>query len=116
MMCSSFWAWILRGLTCLAAGMVVLAGTGRGFAEEMPVPHLTRYATDLSGTLTTGQLAALESKLSAFDRATSTQVVVLIVKTIGEGSIEEVSLKVAEANGIGRKGKDNGALLFVAMA
>ena len=93
----------------------LLAGIQRGACQDFQAPHLTQYATDLSGTLTPAQIQTLNQKLSAFDRSTSTQVIVLIVPTMGQGSVEEAALQVAEANGIGRKGKDNGALLFVAM-
>ena len=78
------------------------------------VPALTRYATDLTGTLTSGQLADLESLLSSFDRTTSTQVVVLMVPTLSGEDLEGYSLRVVEANRIGKKGKDNGVLLLVA--
>lgn len=92
-----------------------------GAAASMPalpqddaVPVLKRYATDLSGTLSKDELAQLESRLEEFDRSTSTQIVVLMVPSMGEGSLEEVALRVAEKNGIGRKGKSNGVLLFIA--
>jgi uncharacterized protein len=83
-------------------------------AQEVAVPHLSRYATDLTGTFSTSQLEILEKKLREFDTATSTQVAVLMIPTIGSWPLEEYTLKVAEENRIGRKGKDNGALVFVA--
>ena len=103
----------VAGLVCLT---LMLYGLSRVRAQEAAVPHLTRYATDLSGTLTSDQLAALEQKLEAFDKSTSTQVVVLIVPSLGTGSLEETSLRVAETNGIGTKEHSNGVLLFIAMA
>ena len=84
-------------------------------AQEMEIPRLTRYATDLSATLSAEELATLETKLQEFDRSTSTQLVLLIVPSLGGSSVEDASLRVAEANRIGRKGRDNGVLLFVAM-
>ena len=87
---------------------------GGAFSQEVPVPRLTQYVTDLTNTLTPQELSTLESKLSAFDKATSTQIVVLMVPTIGNGAIGDFTLRVAEKNAIGRKGKDNGALLFIA--
>lgn len=100
--------WGLPLLCGLLLGAIPLA------AQEMAIPLLTKYATDLSGTLSGGELSSLESLLSEFDRTTSTQIVVLVVPTMGEGALEEVTLRVVEANKIGRKGRDNGALLFVA--
>lgn len=76
---------------------------------------LTHYATDLSGTLSADQVAQLDQELSSFDKTTSTQIVLLMVSSLNGEDLEEYSLRVAEANRIGRKGKDNGALLLVAL-
>ena len=83
--------------------------------DEAEAPALSRYATDLTGTLSAAQLAELESLLASFDRSTSTQVVVLVVPTLYGDDLEEYTLRVAEKNSIGRKGKDNGVLLFAAL-
>ena len=91
-------------MTCL------LALSGRSVSAK----KLSAYATDQTGTLDGNELSALENKLSAFDRATSTQVVVLMVASIDSGSLEETAYRVAEENGIGRKEKNNGVLLFIA--
>jgi uncharacterized protein len=61
-----------------------------------------------------GEISALNAKLQQYDQETSTQVVVLMVPTTDETPLEEASLKVAELNSIGRKGKNNGVLLFIA--
>jgi len=68
----------------------------------------------LTGTLADGEKQLLTSRLRAFEDSTSTQIVVLMVPTIGDMSLEDYSLKVAELNQIGQKGKSNGALLFIA--
>jgi len=92
--------------------LMLLAGGAS--AEQFIPPKLTQYATDLSGTLRPGEISALNAKLQQFDQETSTQIVVLMVPTTDETPLEEASLKVAELNVIGRKGKDNGVLLFIA--
>ncbi len=108
---------VRRDVLCGVFCMVFLAGTFSALhGQEIQAPHLTKYATDLTGTLTPDQLASLEQKLEAFDRSTSNQIVVLIVPTIGSGSLEETTLRIAEANRIGTKEHSNGALLFVALA
>ena len=92
---------------------VLLTGSvdGRDWDSSL---QLTRRVTDLTQTLTPSEVTALETKLKSFEDSTSTQVVVVMVSSIGESTIEEAALQVAEVNGIGRKGKDNGVLLFVA--
>ena len=83
-------------------------------AEQPPVPRLTQYVTDQTGSLSWEQIAQLNSKLEQFEKTTSTQIVVLLVPTLGDYAVEEYALKVAELNKIGREGKDNGALLLIA--
>jgi uncharacterized protein len=76
--------------------------------------RLSRYLTDETNSLNNREQEMLERKLSDFDEATSTQLVVLVIPTLGGESIESASLRVAEENGIGRKEKNNGVLLFIA--
>jgi uncharacterized protein len=83
-------------------------------SQEIQIPQLERYATDLTGTLSSFELERLEEKLRTFDSQTSTQIVVLMVATTGDLTIEDAALQTAERNAIGRQGKDNGALLFIA--
>ncbi|MBI5404342.1 MAG: TPM domain-containing protein [Ignavibacteriae bacterium] len=75
---------------------------------------LVQYVTDESGTLTSGEISTLSQKLKEFDNKTSTQIVVYMIQSLGGESLEDVSHRIAEKNKIGRKGKDNGVLLFIA--
>jgi uncharacterized protein len=93
---------------------VLMICGGGAFSQEFVPPRVSTYATDQTGTLNASELADLNSSLKAFDDSTSTQIVVLMVATTGDYAVEEAALKVAELNQIGRKGKDNGILLFVA--
>jgi uncharacterized protein len=72
------------------------------------------YVTDKTGTLTSSQLKSLESKLAAFDKETSTQLVVWMESSLDGNSVEDRSYEIAEQNGIGQKGKNNGVLLYIA--
>jgi uncharacterized protein len=104
-----------RALVVLCSVLAALAIAAQySFPDEMPVPALSHYANDLTGTLTPEELDTLEARLAGFDKSTSTQIVVLMVNSTDDTPLEEASLKVAEKNAIGRKGKDNGVLLFIA--
>lgn len=81
-----------------------------------PEIKITNYVTDLSGTLNASQKTTLETKLSDFEKQTSNQVVVYIISSLEGESLEEKSIEIAEKNGIGQKGKNNGVLLFIAMS
>jgi uncharacterized protein len=100
-----------RPLT-IALAMIVLKVVA--LAQEPAVPTLTRHMTDLTGTISAQEVETLDAKLRSFEDSTSNQIVVLMMSTIGSGSLEDFSLRVAEANRIGVKGRDNGALLFIA--
>ena len=100
-------------MSCLLIPLLIGPGAVSP-GQETQVPALEHYATDLSGTLSAGEVSRLDQVLSSFDESTSTQIVVLMVSSLNGEDLEEYSLRLAEANKIGRKGKDNGALLLVA--
>jgi uncharacterized protein len=81
---------------------------------QVAVPPLRSRVTDLTGTLDSAQVAALEQKLAAFEQRKGAQVAVLMVSTTRPEAIEQFGIRVAEAWKLGRKGIDDGALLLVA--
>lgn len=85
-----------------------------GLAQDVPVPTLTRHVTDQTGTLSGGQIESLDARLRTFEDSTSNQLVVLMIPTLGSEALEDFTLRAAEKNRIGVKGRDNGALLFIA--
>jgi uncharacterized protein len=101
------------GIASLAAALALCAAVGQA-QTLVPVPALTSRVTDLTGTLTPDQVAALDAKLSAFESAKGSQVAVLMVPTTRPEEIEQYGIRVADAWKLGRKGVDDGALLLVA--
>jgi uncharacterized protein len=89
----------------------LLTGTA---SANVPVPPLNAHVTDLTATLSPADKQALEGKLAALEQAKGAQIAVLIVAGTQPESIEQYSLRVAEAWKLGRKGVDDGALLLVA--
>jgi uncharacterized protein len=81
---------------------------------EVAVPALKSRVTDLSGTLAANETGQLEQKLAAFEARKGSQIAVLIVPTTQPETIEQYSIRVAEAWKLGRKGIDDGALLLIA--
>jgi uncharacterized protein len=79
------------------------------------VPPLAARVTDLTGTLTAPERAALEEKLQAFEQRKGAQLAVLIVPTTQPEAIEQYSIRVVDAWKLGREKPDDGALLLVAM-
>ena len=79
----------------------------------LDVPPLTGRVNDTAGMLSTGTRQQLESELAAFEKAESTQVVLLTVPSLEGEPIEQFGIKVAEAWRIGQQGTDNGAILIL---
>ncbi|HWZ16356.1 MAG TPA: TPM domain-containing protein [Mucilaginibacter sp.] len=84
------------------------------FAQQLP-PKSGTLVTDYTNTLSADDKQRLESKLVAFDDSTSTQIAVVILKSVGDYDINEYGQKLGRAWGIGSKGKNNGILVLIAM-
>jgi uncharacterized protein len=87
-----------------------------GFAAlaDVAVPALSGRVVDQTMTLSQALQATLEATLRDFEARKGSQVAVLIVPTTAPETIEQFSIRVAEAWKIGRKKIDDGAILIVA--
>lgn len=83
-------------------------------SADVAVPQLTGRVVDQTGTLSSSDIAALSQKLRDFETRKGSQIAVLIVPTTQPETIEQFSIRVAEAWKIGRKKVDDGAILVVA--
>src|SRR5437879_3354718 len=101
-----------RWLGLVAAG-VLLAGLVSARAE-VAVPPLKAHVTDLTGTLSASQLRDLDSRLSDFERGKGSQIAVLMLPSTQPETIEEYSIRVADAWKIGRSKIDDGVILVIA--
>lgn len=81
---------------------------------EVAVPALQARVTDLTGTLTAEQTAALEQQLAQFEAREGSQIAVLMVPTTQPEAIEQYGIRVVEQWQLGRKGVDDGVLLLIA--
>lgn len=96
-------AWLT--LACLLLAPVARA--------EVAIPPVARV-TDLTGTLTPDQQAALSAKLAALEASKGSQIAVLVIPTTDPEDIAQFGIRLADAWKLGRKGVDDGALLVVA--
>jgi uncharacterized protein len=81
---------------------------------DVAVPPLTGRVVDRTATLSSRDIASLDQTLKDFEAKKGSQIAVLIVPTTQPETIEQYSLRVAEAWKIGRKKVDDGAILVVA--
>jgi uncharacterized protein len=84
-------------------------------AQAPQIPPLHARVTDLAGVLTPEEISSLDAKLAGLERTDSTQIGVLIIPSLEGQPLEDYSIRVAEAWKLGQKGRDNGAILLVAM-
>jgi uncharacterized protein len=108
--CTVFW------LTVMVIGYY-RPGTKTTFVADTLQPvALTSFVTDTGHLLPPGQQEALTSMLKNFERQTSDQIAVAVYGRCPSASIEDFTIRAAEASGFGRRGVDNGAVLFVFLA
>jgi uncharacterized protein len=93
-----------------AAALLALAVVA---AAQSPPPAPDRYVTDYAGLVDAGTAGRIDEKLRAFDQQTSSQVLVAIFPELPGGSLEDFTVRTAEAWKAGRKELDNGVVLFV---
>ena len=83
-------------------------------AGLQPIPALSARVIDTTGTLDAAQRQALEDKLSAFEKANGSQIVVLLLPTTQPEDIVAYTQRVGDSWKIGRKDIGDGLLLVVA--
>ena len=102
----------------LAAGLVLALGWGSAggasASSETPIPPApTRFASDGAGFLSEPARAELDERLARFEQTSGHQVLLWIGRTTGGAPIEDWAVRAFAAWRVGRKGLDDGVVLFV---
>lgn len=82
-------------------------------AAALEVPALKGRVNDHAGLLSPEAGAALEHRLRYFEERTGHQVAVLTLDSLEGEPLEDFSIKVARAWGLGRKGQNDGVLFLI---
>ena len=82
--------------------------------SSIAVPRLESPVSDLTGTLDSAWIAAMEQRLLALQQRKGSQIAVLMVPSTGEDSIEQFATRVFDQWRLGRRGVDDGVLVLVA--
>ncbi len=98
----------------VALAACVLAVPALGADFKIP-PTPDHRVTDPAGVLSGGTRASIESELQAYETATGHQILVWIGQTTGDVPLETWTGETADHWKIGRRGHDDGAVLFVFM-
>src|SRR5262249_2065464 len=81
---------------------------------DVAVPQLVGRVVDQTGTLNASFIDTLNQRIRSFEQRKGSQIAILIVPTTQPETIEQYSIRVAEAWKIGRKKIDDGAILVIA--
>jgi uncharacterized protein len=106
-------SWLGR-LSALVALLLTLLGAQPAHALDVP-PLADRRVHDSANVLSPQLEAQLDEQLKAYEGATGHQLAVLIVPSLEGEAIEDYTIRVVESWQLGKKGKDDGVLLFVAV-
>ncbi len=93
----------------------LLAGTTLPATERIP-PAPPRYFNDYAAVVSVPVAGRLNARLEQFERETSNQLLVAIYpKMESDSSVEDYTVRVAQAWRAGQAGRKNGAVLFAFM-
>lgn len=97
----------------LIAFLICLCALQAGAAEEFPKP--TGFVNDFAGVLDVNSGRRIEALCQELQQKTGAQVVLVTLKSLDGGDIQDIANRLFEAWGIGQKGVDNGALMLDAI-
>ncbi len=86
-------------------------------AKEVPqMPNPPRLVNDFANIMAPQDANVIEQKLRIFNDSTSTQIVIITENSIDDDDVFDYSFRLAQKWGIGQKGKNNGVLIYTAIA
>jgi uncharacterized protein len=99
------------GARLLALGLLVASAAARAETPIPPAPE--RWVTDRAAFLSPAAAAELDARLGRYDAETGHQLLVYIDRTTGGVPIEDWAVKAFGSWRVGRKGIDDGLVLFI---
>ena len=104
----------LRRAPVLLGALAVLVAVSPAVAQER-FPRFTTPLVDAADVVPDDIEARVNAGLLDYQRRSNNQIAVAVVRSIGEASVEDYAEDLFDEWGVGEKGKDNGALLVIAM-
>jgi uncharacterized protein len=93
---------------------LLLAALAGAASAALPIPPPPdRRINDYAGALSAAERARLEDTLRARERERSNQIVVAVFRSLQGESLEDYSIRLAQAWRVGQKGLDNGVIFLV---
>ncbi|MCX6799813.1 MAG: TPM domain-containing protein [Candidatus Falkowbacteria bacterium] len=102
----------LKYLFGLVFALLVFSGVALAYTNP-GAP--TGYVNDFAGVIADSDKQVLETKLDGFAKGTSNEISIAIIKSLDGDIIEDFAVNLFKDWKIGKKGKDNGVLILVAI-
>ncbi len=94
--------------------LLIIFGLIGAFAQDIPEqPNPPKLVNDFAGILTKNQVSRLEGELVQFANETSTQIVIVTVKSLEGNDISDFAFKLGEKWGVGQKKDNNGVVIVL---
>src|ERR1700748_2230954 len=107
---------MLKKLTLI---FILLLGSIGVFAQDIPdkdIPAKSNtLVTDYANVLSDESRQMLERKLDDYNDSTSTQIAIVLIRSVGQYDINNYGTELGRKWGIGSKGKNIGLLILAAM-
>jgi len=101
----------MRSKIVLALGMAAVCAFGLDTSKLQP----RGYVNDFANVIDAGSAQALEAYCGNLERVTGTQMAIVTVNSLEGEPVEDVANRLFRQWGIGKKGKDEGLLLLLAI-
>jgi uncharacterized protein len=94
--------------------LLATAARGAESLASIPNPRVQNgtWVTDTSATLDPKTIALLNERAAAFERDTTAEIAIVVIRSLDGLAIENAAVKLFEMWGIGKKDRDNGLLLL----
>jgi len=96
------------------AGLILLS-VGCAFGKEPVFPTYSGFVNDFAGVIDTATKEKLEGLCRSLEQKTSAEMAIATVQSVEPLDPKEYAVALFKKWGIGKKGKDNGLLLLLAM-
>ena len=106
----------LRALLMLAGGLLFTFAFAQDScipAKPSPARFVNNFSKEFPDFISAGEAQALENKLEQFNKATSNQIVIVIVDDLCGYDANEFSTRIGQAWGVGQGKFDNGVVIMI---
>lgn len=104
-----------RIITVFLTALLLIAVSGSALVAAQTFPDYRGYVNDYAGLLSDAARTQLEAKLTQLEKDTTAEVAVVTIKSLEGNTIEDYAVRLFEKWGIGKKDRNNGVLLLIAL-